>query len=306
MLEAPLTRRALRARRESRTPFAHRAATFGVALGLAGLTALGAVTPAIAAQSPVSPTVSAAKGSATDTLLAISEQAQATLDAAHTALGVASTVEADIAASGLDVGVVDTSIDTDALQGAIDQLSALDLLPALMLPDITDATATETKQVLARSAVLRDRLDAAEAKKAAEEAAAKAAAEAQKAAEEAAAKAAADAAAVAAALAITNTPEGAQATAAQLASANYGWGSDEFSCLVSLWNKESGWNYQAYNDSSGATGIPQALPGSKMASAGSDWESNATTQIVWGLGYIASVYGSPCSAWSHSEATSWY
>jgi len=91
-----------------------------------------------------------------------------------------------------------------------------------------------------------------------------------------------------------------------MASANYGWGADQFSCLVSLWDKESGWNYQAYNDSSGATGIPQALPGSKMASAGSDWQTNAVTQIAWGLGYIDSVYGSPCSAWGHSQSTNWY
>jgi hypothetical protein len=75
---------------------------------------------------------------------------------------------------------------------------------------------------------------------------------------------------------------------------------------VSLWSKESGWNYQAYNDSSGATGIPQALPGSKMASAGSDWQSSASTQIAWGLGYISSVYGTPCSAWGHSQSTNWY
>ncbi len=91
-----------------------------------------------------------------------------------------------------------------------------------------------------------------------------------------------------------------------MASANYGWGEDEFSCLVSLWNKESGWNYQAYNASSGATGIPQALPGSKMASAGSDWQTNATTQIAWGLQYISAVYGAPCGAWSHSQAVNWY
>ena len=57
---------------------------------------------------------------------------------------------------------------------------------------------------------------------------------------------------------------------------------------------------------SGATGIPQSLPGSKMASAGADWQSNATTQIRWGLGYIQSVYGTPCSAWGHSQATNWY
>ena len=87
---------------------------------------------------------------------------------------------------------------------------------------------------------------------------------------------------------------------------SYGWGEGEFSCLVSLWNRESGWNYQAENPSSGAYGIPQALPGSKMVSAGSDWATNPVTQITWGLGYIAGRYGSPCGAWAHSEATGWY
>jgi hypothetical protein len=85
-----------------------------------------------------------------------------------------------------------------------------------------------------------------------------------------------------------------------------GWGNDQFSCLVSLWNKESGWRTTATNPSSGAYGIPQSLPGNKMASAGADWRTNARTQISWGLGYIASVYGTPCSAWSHSQATNWY
>jgi resuscitation-promoting factor RpfB len=96
----------------------------------------------------------------------------------------------------------------------------------------------------------------------------------------------------------------AQQIAAGMVSAR-GWSSDQFSCLVSLWNKESGWRTNAANPS-GAYGIPQALPGSKMASAGSDWQTNAATQISWGLGYIASVYGSPCSAWAHSQATNWY
>ncbi len=84
-----------------------------------------------------------------------------------------------------------------------------------------------------------------------------------------------------------------------------GWGSGQFSCLVSLWNKESGWRTSAANPS-GAYGIPQALPGSKMASAGADWQTSARTQISWGLGYIAGVYGTPCSAWAHSQATNWY
>jgi hypothetical protein len=92
---------------------------------------------------------------------------------------------------------------------------------------------------------------------------------------------------------------------AQRLLAQYGWGS-QFGCLYSLWERESGWNMYAENPSSGAYGIPQALPGSKMASAGSDWASDAATQIRWGLSYIRSVYGSPCGAWSHEESSGWY
>ena len=94
--------------------------------------------------------------------------------------------------------------------------------------------------------------------------------------------------------------------AAQIAQQKYGWGSGEFSCLNSLWEKESGWNYQASNPSSGAYGIPQALPGSKMSSFGSDWQTNPATQIKWGLDYIDGRYGSPCSAWSTAQSQGWY
>jgi hypothetical protein len=87
---------------------------------------------------------------------------------------------------------------------------------------------------------------------------------------------------------------------------SFGWSSGEFGCLQSLWNQESGWNVYASNPSSGAYGIPQALPGDKMASAGPDWQSSAATQIRWGLGYIKGTYGSPCAAWSHEQATGWY
>jgi hypothetical protein len=87
---------------------------------------------------------------------------------------------------------------------------------------------------------------------------------------------------------------------------SYGWSSGQFSCLVSLWNQESGWNVYATNPTSGAYGIPQALPGSKMASAGPDWQTDAATQIRWGLSYIQSLYGSPCGAWAHEEADGWY
>jgi len=86
---------------------------------------------------------------------------------------------------------------------------------------------------------------------------------------------------------------------------SYGWSGSQFSCLVNLWNRESGWRTTAANPS-GAYGIPQALPGSKMASAGADWRTDAETQIKWGLGYIHDRYGSPCGAWGHSQATGWY
>ena len=86
----------------------------------------------------------------------------------------------------------------------------------------------------------------------------------------------------------------------------FGFAASEFSCLESLWEKESGWDPTAANPTSSAYGIPQALPGSKMASAGADWETNPATQIRWGLGYIAERYGSPCGAWSQSQAQGWY
>lgn len=84
-----------------------------------------------------------------------------------------------------------------------------------------------------------------------------------------------------------------------------GWAS-EWGCLEKLWDKESNWNERAMNRYSGAYGIPQSLPGSKMASAGSDWQVNPATQIKWGLTYIAGRYKSPCGAWGHSQSVGWY
>lgn len=100
-------------------------------------------------------------------------------------------------------------------------------------------------------------------------------------------------------------PGTAQAIAYDMVMA-HGWGQGEFDCLVALWKKESGWNVYAHNRSSGAYGIPQALPGEKMASAGEDWATNPATQITWGLGYIAGRYGTPCGAWAASQAKGWY
>lgn len=107
-----------------------------------------------------------------------------------------------------------------------------------------------------------------------------------------------------AAAAVPN-PTGAQAEAWAQVQAR-GWGADQFVCLVSLWQKESGWRVNATNSSSRAYGIPQSLPGSKMASAGADWQTNPATQIKWGLGYIAGRYSTPCGAWGHSQSVGWY
>jgi len=86
----------------------------------------------------------------------------------------------------------------------------------------------------------------------------------------------------------------------------YGWSSSQFSCLDPLWARESGWSATAENPGSGAYGIPQADPGSEMASAGADWQTDAATQIRWGLSYIQGRYGSPCGAWAHEESDGWY
>ena len=104
---------------------------------------------------------------------------------------------------------------------------------------------------------------------------------------------------------VTPDPGTAQAIAYDMVRAR-GWGDDQFACLVALWNKESGWRVNAYNAGSGAYGIPQALPGSKMGSVAPDWETNAATQITWGLNYIGGRYGNPCGAWGHSESAGWY
>lgn len=93
---------------------------------------------------------------------------------------------------------------------------------------------------------------------------------------------------------------------AQALLSTFGYDSSQMSCLIPLWAGESGWRVTAANSSSGAYGIPQALPGSKMASAGPDWRTNAATQIKWGLGYIHDRYGSPCGAWGFKQGHGWY
>jgi hypothetical protein len=241
---------------------------------------------------------------------------------ADSAVAAATTVTADIAASGLDVGTTETAVDTSQLEAAVHQLQRAQALPDLYATPFTDAVTTLAASVSEQAQGLRGKLDAAIALKAQKEAEEKARQEAEEKARQEAEAAAAAAAAAAEAKKSSGSPApkpvyatggavggtspaDAQATARSML-AGYGWGDDQFGCLVSLWNKESGWNYQAYNKSSGAFGIPQALPGSKMSTAGADWQTNPATQIAWGLGYISGRYGTPCGAWGHSQSTGWY
>jgi hypothetical protein len=145
----------------------------------------------------------------------------------------------------------------------------------------------EYQAELARAAAARK---AAAAKTAARQAAAAKAAAGQQAVQQQAASA----------------PSGSPQQIAEQMLGQFGWSSGQFSCLQPLWAHESGWNPYAQNLSSGAYGIPQALPGSRMASAGGDWQSNPATQIRWGLSYIQGSYGSPCGAWAHEQAAGWY
>jgi hypothetical protein len=101
-------------------------------------------------------------------------------------------------------------------------------------------------------------------------------------------------------------PSGSPQQVAEQMLGHFGWSSSQFSCLQPLWERESGWDVTAENPSSGAYGIPQALSGSLMASSGPDWQTDAATQIRWGLTYVQGRYGSPCGAWAHEEADGWY
>ena len=104
----------------------------------------------------------------------------------------------------------------------------------------------------------------------------------------------------------TGTKAEYQAYAKNLCINTYGWTENDFNCLVKLWERESNWNPNAHNKNSGAHGICQALPASKMASEGSDYMTNYKTQIRWGLKYITNRYGTPSNAWAHSQQKGWY
>lgn len=168
--------------------------------------------------------------------------------------------------------------------------------------ELSDTTIADTARLTAdrSSAVARAAANDGAAQAAARAKAAKLAAE-RKAAVQRAARAAQRKALVANA---QSNPK----AAARAIMGEYGFGAGQWSCLETLWTGESNWNYKAYNASSGATGIPQALPGSKMGTVAGDWQTNPVTQIKWGLGYIKNTYGSPCNAlgqWN-SRSPHWY
>ncbi|HSP52660.1 MAG TPA: hypothetical protein VLO00_07180 [Cryobacterium sp.] len=281
----------------------------GAALGLLGLiVGIGTVAQASTASSA--------------SIAATTELSEST-GLRHEQLSVYSAIATTTARSHAKSTLSDAGTVIAAMANKVDPTPLASSVAALgdyksLETDTVIALTEQTQQATAtaRSAVADVDRAAAEAAAASAAAAAEAArAQAEAAAQaqaQAAAQAAADEAARASAatdasqsVAAGNTPAGAKATARAMAASKYGWGESEYSCLVQLWTKESGWSYTAYNPS-GATGIPQALPGSKMATAGSDWATNATTQISWGLGYIKSGYGSPCGAWAHSVAHNWY
>ena len=101
-------------------------------------------------------------------------------------------------------------------------------------------------------------------------------------------------------------PMGAKRFAKEMMASEYGWGEEQYKCLNRLWTKESNWNYQARNPRSGAHGIAQALPASKMEKVGTDWRTNPITQIQWGLLYVSERYDTPCAAWNKFRRSNFY
>ena len=300
-----------RAAKTHRTRVTRRSAAALAVLSIGAMAGTGFVLePAMAAQNDraaETAALSASTGLHSEQLDAYSTVADAHAEKAATGT---------LAAASAVITAAENKVDATPLVTPVAMLSNYEYLAPERIYELVDLTnaqvepvqaaTAEADRVAAEQAAAQEAAAAAAAATAAQEAAAaQAAAEAEAAQAAKSAKAAPKASSAPAPSAPSN-PSGAQAVARDMMAAKYGWGADQFGCLVSLWDKESGWNYKAYNANGGATGIPQALPGSKMASAGSDWATNATTQVVWGLDYIDRAYGSPCAAWSHSQAVNWY
>ena len=238
--------------------------------------------------------------------------AAGTLTLATAISAAAATLPAGSAAGAADAHMLTQTVHVDALSPA-QRLVSFDTTRYGLAQRQTSYESAAANAAVARAEAQKAAArKAAAAKAAAAKAAAKAAAAkaaAQQAAQQQATQQQAtqqQAAQQTTAQPATSAPSGSPQQIAEQMLSQFGWSSSQFSCLQPLWALESGWNIYASNPSSGAYGIPQALPGSKMASAGPDWQSNAATQIRWGLSYIQGTYGSPCAAWSHEEADGWY
>jgi len=238
--------------------------------------------------------------------------AAGTLTLATAISAAAATLPAGSAAGAADAHMLTQTVHVDTLSQA-QRLVSFDTTRYGAAQRQTSYESAAAKAAVAKAAAQKAAAQkAAAAKAAAAKAAAKAAAAkaaAQQAAQEQATQQQAaqqQPAQQATAQPATSAPSGSPQQIAEQMLSQFGWSSSQFSCLQPLWALESGWNIYASNPSSGAYGIPQALPGSKMASAGPDWQSDAATQIRWGLSYIQGTYGSPCAAWSHDEADGWY
>ena len=239
--------------------------------------------------------------------------AAGTLTLATAISAAAATLPTGSAAGAADAHMLTQTVHVDTLSPA-QRLVSFDTTQYGLAQRQTTYESAAAKAAVAKAAAQKAAAQkAAAAKAAAAKAAGAKAAAAKAAAQQAAQEQAAQqqatqqqAAQQATAQPATSAPSGSPQQIAEQMLSQFGWSSSQFSCLQPLWALESGWNIYASNPGSGAYGIPQALPGSKMASAGPDWQSNAATQIRWGLSYIQGTYGSPCAAWSHEEADGWY
>ena len=234
--------------------------------------------------------------------------AAGTLTLATAISAAAATLPASSAAGAADAHMLTQTVHVDTLSPA-QRLVSFDTTRYGLAQRQTSYESAAANAAVAKAAAQKAAAAKAAAAKAAAAKAAAAKAAAQQAAQEQAAQQQAtqqQAAQQPTAQPATSAPSGSPQQIAERMLSQFGWSSSQFSCLQPLWALESGWNIYASNPSSGAYGIPQALPGSKMASAGPDWQGDAATQIRWGLSYIQGTYGSPCAAWSHEEADGWY
>ena len=206
-----------------------------------------------------------------------------------------------------DKVVVVENNNLNKMADAVAVLFEVDKSVAPQVIDIASEQELKSAEEVAKEEAEKKAREEEEKRKAEEEAQRKAQEEAERIAQEEAARKAEEERAAAAIRASANQSVASlQDYAHNLVINVYGWTEDDFNALVNLWNRESGWNVNCYNSYSGATGIPQALPGNKMASEGDDWQTNGETQIRWGLKYIQGRYGSPSGAWGHFLSHNWY